>query len=287
VLSLLGCGGDTPATNGQAQGADTLDTVVEQRSSDLMQVGGKLFSVPSPVQTALLFRKLGVGYDKALLLPVEQAGKLAGRNGRALAMGMYGADLAYATINKDGTRALGTLGVIEKLSAGLELSNAFDKNLIDRFKKNVANDDSLLSLNGAAFRSADAYLKDNGRDDVSVLVLTGGWIESLYLTINASSSKGGDALAARVGEQKRSLDDLVAVLQANDKDGSCAALVAEMKALQQAYAGVTSTYTYEKPVTDAKSKTTHINSISTVTVTPEQLKAIAAQVNKMRSTILA
>jgi len=40
-------------------------------------------------------------------------------------------------------------------------------------------------------------------------------------------------------------------------------------------------------VTDVKTKTTHINSITTVTVTPEQMKAIAAQVNKMRTLILA
>ncbi|MBL8003321.1 MAG: hypothetical protein JNL05_15315 [Flavobacteriales bacterium] len=286
MLALLGCGGDGPASNGTTGGADTLDTVVEQRTSDVMKVGGRLFNVPSPVQTALLFRKLGLAYDKALMLPVDQVDKLAGRNGKALAMGMFGADLAYATIHKDGTKAIAGLGVIERLSTELEVSNAFGADLVDRFKKNVANEDSLLALNGMAFRAADTYLQDNGRNTVSVLVLTGGWVESLYLTVNAAAGKNDQAISTRVGEQKRTLDDLVKVLE-QAQDSSLATVVTELKALQQAYAGVTTSYTYEKPVTDPKTKTTHINSKSAVTVTPEQMKAIAAQVNRMRNLILA
>lgn len=286
MLALLGCGGGPSASDGTSKGADTLDTVVEQPGSGIVKVGGRLFNVPSPVQTALLFRKLGVAYDKSLLLPSEQASKLTGRGSKALAMGMYGADLAYATIHKDGTRSIATLGLIERLSTELELGNAFDAALLERFKRNVANEDSLLALNGVAFRAADAYLQENGRNDVSVLVLTGGWIESLYLMVNAGDAKNADAISGRVGEQKRTLDDLVKALEAM-QDTALQPLLAELRSLQAAYQGVTTAYSFEKPVTDVKTKTTHINSITTVTVTPEQMKAIAAQVNKMRTLILA
>lgn len=289
VLSatLVACGGEHTATDGQTATADTLDTVTEQRTTGLMQVGGKLFSIPSPVQTAILFRKLGVGYQKELPLSADQLDKLTNKEGRALAMGMYGADLAYVTIERDGSRALTTLGLIEKLSGQLDLANAFDKALLDRFKKNVANEDSLLVLTGSAYRAADEYLKVNGRDDVSALVLAGGWLESLYLTVNAASGKNDKALAQRIGEQKRTLDDLVILLQSADKGDLYGSLLTEMKTLQSAFAGVTSTYTFEKPVTDAKTKTTHINSTSVITISPAQIKAIGEQVNKMRTLILA
>jgi hypothetical protein len=286
-LSLLACGGEQAGGDGAGTGTDSLDTVVETPSTNVMKVGGHLFSIPSPVQTAMLFRRLGIGYQKELPLAIDQANTLTGKVGRSLALGMYGADLAYVTVQKDGSKALATLGIIEQLSAQLDLSNAFDKALLDRFKKNVSSEDSLLVLTGSAFRAADEYLKENGRNDVSALVLAGGWIESLYLTMNATSSRNDHQLAQRIGEQKRTLDDLIQLVQEADQDSLCGPFIAELKKLQAAYAGVTSTYVFEKPVTDAKTKTTHINSMSTVTVSPEQIKAIGEQVIKMRSTILA
>jgi hypothetical protein len=287
ALSLLACGGGQAGSDGYAQGQDTLDTVVDQRSSGLMNLGGHLFSIPSPVQTAMLFRKLEIGYQKDLPLSPDQAGKLTGKVGRALALGMYGADLAYVTVHRDGSKAISTLGTIEMLSGQLDLSNAFDRVLLERFKKNVGSEDSLLVLTGSAFRAADEYLKENGRNDVSALVLAGGWIESLYLTVNATSSKGDAQLAQRIGEQKRTLDDLIKLLEEVDQDKVCGPLVVELKVLQTAYVGVTSTYVYEKPVTDAATKTTQINSTTSVTVPPDQIRAIGAQVLKLRSTILA
>jgi hypothetical protein len=287
ALSLLACGGGQTGSDGGTPGQDTLDTVVDQRSSGLMNVGGHLFSLPSPVQTALLFRKLDIGYQKDLPLVPEKAGEITGKVGRALALGMYGADLAYVTVHRDGVRAISTLGTIEMLSGQLDLSNAFDRSLLERFKKNMGSEDSLLVLTGSVFRAADEYLKENGRNDVSALVLAGGWIESLYLTINATSSKGDAQLAQRIGEQKRTLDDLIKLLEESDQDKLCGPLVAELKVLQTAYAGVTSTYVFEKPVTDVAGKTTRINSTTTVTVSPDQMRAIGAQVMKMRSTILA
>jgi hypothetical protein len=99
-------------------------------------------------------------------------------------LGIYGADLAYVTVHKDGQRAMATMQAIEKLGNKLELTNSFDRALLDRFKSNLGSEDSLLQFSGTAFRAADQYLKNNQRDDVSALVLAGGWIESLYLTVS-------------------------------------------------------------------------------------------------------
>jgi hypothetical protein len=99
-------------------------------------------------------------------------------------LGVYGADLAYVTVHKDGQRAMATMQAIEKLGGKLELTNSFDRALLDRFKTNLGSEDSLLQFSGTAFRAADQYLKNNQRDDVSALVFAGGWVESLYLTIS-------------------------------------------------------------------------------------------------------
>ena len=287
VLALVACGGSANDQDGKTDGSDTLDTLAQQGNTNLMRVGGKLFSIPSPVETAMLIHKLGLAYNKEIPLPTANAESYATKTTRSLALGMYGADMAYVTIHKDGQRALSTLQAIEKLGNALDLGNAFDKALIERYKSNLTNEDSLLRMSGEAYRTADQYLKTNERDDVSALVLAGGWIESMYITLADPASAGDQDVANRVGEQKRTLNDLVALIEQSDKEKASVALVDGLKDLQAAFAGITSTYQFERPVTDVEHKITHINSTSAVVITADQLKAITDKVTALRSTILA
>lgn len=284
---LAACGGPADDATGRTQQADTLDVTPPNTDGGLMKVGGKLISIPSPVQTALLIHKLGLPYEKGSPLALDAAAKYTSRSRRALALGVYGADLAYVTIHKDGQRALKTLQLIEQLSGQLEISNAFDKALVEGFKQNLNNEDSLLRFTGVAFRSADEYLKVNQRDDVSAAVLAGGWVESLYLTLATATDKVDPAVAVRIGEQRHTLENLIALLERTDTERANTALVAGLKDLLSAYGGVTMTYQFQPPTVDAAHKTTYINSISSATIAPEALRPIIDKVKAIRSTITA
>ena len=287
ALALLGCGGGADGTKDPSMKADTLDTSAQQTETGLMKVGGKLFSIPSPVQTALLIRKVGLPYEKGLPMPTDAAEKMTSKLQRALALGAYGADLAYVTVHKDGQRALSTLQTVQKLSTQLELANAFDQQLLDGFKKSLNNEDSLLRFTGKAFRMADQYLKNNKRDDVSALILTGGWIEGMYLTLSGTTEKSDVSLTNRLGEQRKTLENLVSLLENTDTEKTHGTLIAGLKDVLSAYAGVGSTYEFRAPSTDAAKKTTYVNSVSTVTMTPEQFKVIADKVKALRATLNA
>jgi hypothetical protein len=286
-LSVLiaACGGS--GTEGETKATDSLATEATEKQSELIGVGGKLFSIPSPVQTALAIRKAGLKYQKDLSAPLEKGEMVSGKVAQSALLGVYGADLAYVTVHKDGQRALATLQAIEKLSGKLELTNAFDRALVERFKSNLGSEDSLLRFSGVAFRAADQYLKNNQRDDVSALVLAGGWIESLYLTVSDAAALKDQALVNRIGEQKMTLDALVQLIAASDKEGSAAALLKSLQELQAEFASVTSTYTYAEPVTDAAKKTTFINSTTQVTIPADKVAAITAKVSAIRNMILA
>lgn len=285
-LLLFSCGGGNDH-KGHDHGADTLSTKESADGQQVLNVGGKVFNVPSPVQTALAIRKAGLKYQKDLTLAVEKGDAATGKVQQSLLLGAYGADMAYVTVHNDGQRALATMQAIEKLGAKLEVSNAFDRSTVDRFKGNLGNEDSLLVLSGSAFRAADSYLKNNDRHDVSALVLAGGWVESLHLTLADPAAIKDQALIDRIGEQRGTLDNLVGLLSATDADGSAAALITELKKLQGHFAGVTSTYTYEAPVTDRAARTTYINSKSSVSIPSATLEAIAASVASIRSLITA
>ena len=285
-LLLAGCGG--PEQQGDtATSADSLATDNSAKETELLNVGGKLFSIPSPVQTAFAIRAAGLKYNKDLTAPLDKGESLTGRVSQALILGVYGADLAYVTVHKDGQRALATMQSIEKIGGRLELTNAFDRALLDRFRSNLGSEDSLLRFSGTAFRAADQYLKNNERHDVSALVLAGGWLESLHLTVSDATALKDQTLMNRIGDQKSTLDGLVELITASDKDGASAELLASLKELQGLFNGITRTYAFEQPVTDPAAKTTFINSRSTVVIPAETLAAISAKVGAIRSKILA
>lgn len=285
-LLMVACGGPE-STNDGTTGTDTLAVDTNPEGSQLLNVSGTVFSIPSPVQTALAIRKAGLKYQKDLTTPLDKGESLTLKAPQSMALGMYGADLAYVTVHKDGQRALATMQAIEKLGGKLELSNAFDRALLDRFKSNLGSEDSLLRFSGTAFRAADQYLKNNRRDDVSAFVLTGGWVESLYLSVSDPAAAKDQTLMNRIGEQKNALNGLIDLLERSDADNAGAAVLAELKALKVLFQDISSTYTYQEPVTDAAKKTTFINSTSTITIPADKLTAITAKVSAIRNMILA
>lgn len=285
VLLLTSCGGG--GQEGDSHGADSLSTDQTVKETEVIGVAGHLFSVPSPAQAALAIKQAGLKYQQALTAPLDKGEARTSRMAQATLLGVYGADLSYATVHKDGKRVLTTLEAVEKLAAKLELSNAFDRSLMERFKSNMGSEDSLLRFSGIAFRAADQYLKTNEAEDVSSWLLTGGWIESMHLMLADPSTAQNQTLVARIGEQKKAIEGLTALVEGANKDGQSDALLAGLKELGAAMQALKTAYAYEPAVTDAAKKTTYINSRTTVEATPEQIAEIAAKVAAVRNLILA
>lgn len=280
---LAACGGQP------TESTDVVDTEQpqEQRDTELLSVGGTLFSIPSPAQSAFLLKQEGLAYQKDRTVALEKGETTTARITQAALMGMMGADMAYVTVYSDGQRAMATLQAIEKLANKLQLSNAFDRSLLDRFRNNLSSEDSLLQFSGAAFRAADQYLKNDEQHDLSAMVLLGGWVESMHLALVDPKTAGNKNLMARVGSQKTTVDGLELLVGAHVTGDMQAALHSALKELQAAYGGVGLEYSFEKPVTDVAARTTYINSTSSVSITDDQLQAIAAKVAALRNLILA
>src|SRR5687767_9258421 len=63
VTLFVACDGPKDDKDKQDEMVEVPDTV----KTTVFNVSGELFSVPSPIQTALLIQKSGVTYDKAIL----------------------------------------------------------------------------------------------------------------------------------------------------------------------------------------------------------------------------
>ncbi|PBQ30720.1 hypothetical protein CNR22_02675 [Sphingobacteriaceae bacterium] len=260
---------------------ETPDTV----KAAVLNIGGELFSVPSPIQTALLVQKSGVTYDKSILSAPNKVNTYSTDFTRALNLGIYGADLGYVSLYNQTQDALGYLASIKQLTDKLGISAAFDGPTMERIKNNITNKDSMMVLVGIAYRGSDAYLKENQRTDISSLILTGGWIESMHFSLNAYKNKSTDVIRFRIAEQKQALGSIIKILGGYPSP-EVAELTKMLTDLSKVYDGIQFKYNFVEPVTDTLKKVTYINSTTEVIVTDDQLKKIGDKLGEIRNKIV-
>ncbi len=261
---------------------EELDTVL----STIIEVGDALFSIPSPFQASILIKESGITYDAELLNTPTSVASYSTNFQKALNLGVYGADLGYATIYEQPQDAIKYFKAVEEIANDLGVATAFNKKTINSIKNNIGNRDSLLTIVSDAYRASDEYLKSNARTDISSLILAGGWIEGLYLVVNSAKKNFNQKIINRIGEQKTPLENLIKILTPYYDQKEYTQLIDDLILLAYEFDGVDIKYNYVKPTVDLKNKMTYINSTTEIIISKYQLEAISKQLNKIRNNII-
>lgn len=280
---LFSCNGDTK----DDQVEDKIQNSIDSNASTLIKFDNTLFSMPSPYEIAFLVKRANLEYNKDMLNPYNKSHNYVTNFDKALNMGIYGSDLGYLTLYEQNSDAIQYFSVVKILSQELNIENAFDKKTVNRIESNIGNKDSLMYIVSTSYRKADQYLKDNNRNDIGVLVLAGGWIESTYTLAELAKQSKKTEILTRIAEQKHPLDNLIKLLSPfynNSKE--YAELTDQLIDLAYDFDGIDITYTYAAPTVDEKNKMTVINSKSEVNFTDQQLKTITEKIEKIRNNIV-
>lgn len=281
ALSMYSCNGT------ETKEKESIDKEIFDPNKSLnTNFDGKIFSIPSPVQTALLIKQANLPFNKELLNPVENASNYAEEFKQALNLGIYGTDLGYASLYQQKSISLKYLSVIEKLTGELGLESAFDKKFMSRFEKNSDNQDSMMVIVSDAFRKADNYLKNSNRKPTSSLILTGGWIESLFFACQLNKEKPNDKIIERIGEQQQTLNTIIEILTEYNKSGSNDDLISDLKDLKFYFDKVSIEYDFVEPKTDEKNKITTLQHKMTVKINTDILNQITMKVESIRESII-
>lgn len=248
---------------------------------------GKLFSVPSPVQTALLIKELKIPFNESLLNPNENISNYSKMNSKALNLGIYGADLGYVTLYDQNAKAISYLSTVESLAKDLGISGAFDKSFLERFEANSDNEDSMLVILTDAFRKGDSFLKENERKNTSALILTGGWLESMHFATKLYQESKENKILMRIGEQKQSLETIIELLEKYNEDGESDNIIADFKALNESFQKINVSYKYVEPVTDVDNKVTTIKNKMVIDLGDELTNEIIEKVSSIREKVIS
>ncbi len=246
----------------------------------------KIFSIPSPILTMLLLKKVSPAFHPELLNPTSKVDSYQTEHKRALLLGVYGADLGYSSIYKDKKNIIDYLVTVEKLTNSLGLGASFDNRFIERYQKNTNNSDSMLYIVSDAFKNADLFLKNGQRKSVSALILAGGWTESMHFATTLAEKNNNQELLERIGDQQQTLTTLIALLEENNKASVNDELIRLYKELSNVFQEIEIMYTYNEPVTDAEKKTTTLKHTVSFEISTETLKAITEKITAIRQHII-
>lgn len=256
-------------------------------STVLIKYNNTLFTLPSPYQANYTIKKSDVDFKKSILNPPDNVSNYTTNFQKALNVGIYGTDLGYLNIYDQLPDVISYFTVIKKLSKELGIQSALQEEVVTRIEQNIDNQDSLLHFLTGTYRQFDSYLKSNNRKEVGVLILAGGWIESLYILSQVATESKDRQVINRLGEQKHPLDNLIEILSPyyyESKEYSD--LIDSLVDLAYEFDGIIYTYTYEPPIVKTEEKMTIINSTSNVIISEYHLKTIANKISSVRNKII-
>ncbi len=290
-LLLFACdGGKRPDVGNLQEGIDTVKSDEPKISDEV--IGDIIQQIPSPLEISVLLKKVGTEYDKTLLNQEENTPKYNSNYKKALNLGIYGTDLGYTNIYEQNQDALFYLKSIRELADGLSIGQFFDFGTIQRLATNSRNLDSLLLITTQNFNNINHYLQEQKRSNLSILLLTGGWLEALHISCQVlETSPGNKELEDKIGEQKIILENIMLLLNFyGNSDPSIQRLMQKLRRLKDKYDEVQIEYIYEESEykVDENGQLIIIDkSRSEIKITPEQIQEITEIVKAIREEIIS
>ncbi|WP_276374047.1 hypothetical protein [Chryseolinea sp. H1M3-3] len=223
----------------------------EAEESLKQQIEEVIYNIPSPSEIPYLLEATGAEFNESLLNPRTKVDQYAARTDKAaLNLGVYAADIGYLSSYDKTQEAIDYLNSTKTLADNLGVIGSFDVEVLQKFEANISNKDSLTKLLDRTIKKTESYLKDDNRNKLSALVVTGSFVEGLYISTGLIKSYPKDLLPDDkrnlvltplirvVLEQKKSVSDLLKMLSNVEQTEPVTTITADLKALEAAYASL-------------------------------------------------
>jgi|GEM_PF-1402731 len=177
-----------------------------------------------PVPFAILNKVSGSGmpYRKDLLNPESNVTRYNTAEGQAVNIGVYGADMAYIIAFERLGESGPYLRCVRQLADAVVIPTVFNESKMKRYQISANNRDSMQTIMFSSYQEIDSTLQNSERFVLAALVVTSGWIESLYLTTQhlnqTPQSESTLLLYEMLNEQQQHTDDVISMLSMFPKD---------------------------------------------------------------------
>ena len=209
-------------------------------------------NLASPVEIADLLNRLSIPFSTEYLYPSKMISDLNTDVQKAYGLGLYGADLGYQAMYGKNTQILDYISNIKNLSEDLKIGQFFDFSTLKRLSASKSNLDSLMFMAVRSFNDIDKYLRQQHRGEVSAMIITGLWLEGMYMATQLQKDHPKPELKERIGEQKIIMEDLFTLLDRYRENREIKKLLERLSPLKELYGKVQITIIPGEPETVEK-----------------------------------
>jgi hypothetical protein len=199
------------------------------------------YPVPTAYEVTSLINRSGAAYVIGITNPTSRYESYLTESRKAFALGVYGADLAYVSTYNMKQETLDYMKALRRMVDDLEVSTNFNVELAKRIEDNIDNKDSMIVIISKSFHDTYSFFMNNGRDDISLFVLAGTWVEGLYITAQvAITSLRNEDILQVVANQKESLETLWKLIEARaPQNEELAQLLVTLTPIREEYDDIT------------------------------------------------
>lgn len=208
-------------------------------------------------------------FDITLLNNYENSRLYTTSRSKAINLGIYGADLNYLIHFGQSENSIRYLIASRQLASQIGVAMAFDQETMDEYQMNVENKDALINIIFLAYDNVKKMLKSEDQFLLSTLVITGSWIENMYLTTKLlpyfEESDIKDKLIEKLWEQKEYLVQMKALIsELNEGDNIFVnELLQDLERIYSLY-----------------------NSFENASLSKEELSSLAHQIGELRTKVI-
>ncbi|HLW10110.1 MAG TPA: hypothetical protein VKX35_06900 [Fermentimonas sp.] len=259
LLALSACKIGRKSPSDSTQPAETLKR--EKVEQDVREF---VYPLPTSFEITEMLNRIGAAYILNLSNPTDNVKKYLTEKSKALNLGIYSADLSYASTYNQKQTTSDYMSVSKILIDALNISAAIDPNIVSQIEAKQDDKEALVDLITNTFYDTYEHLNKNNRSAVSMLILAGSWVEGLYIVTHISEDTyNNKEMVKLVMDQKSSLNKLIELMKVTESDPAIAETLKLLKPIQNIY-----------------------NSIDAGSITENQLHGITSEVNKIRATII-
>jgi hypothetical protein len=219
---------------------------IDQRKVIEQQIEESVYPLPTSADVIKMLTDLDVGYIIGISNPVDNATRYLTSKSRAINLGVYGADLSYATLYNVQQAVINYLNAIRILANELNLGQIYDESLYNEIRENFDNRDELVNILTEAFNNTFTFLNVNDQESLAMLVVGGAWLEGMYITTNISESVYHvEGIVRVLLEQKKSFELYLEIAKPYEDDPLVSEFIRELEPIKEIYSGITTSLSLE------------------------------------------
>jgi len=293
LILAPGCNNDKNAGQKQSEEVVTVDSIDQQLIKDVKAVKEMFYSMPSPLEVAMILKQADKQYNRELLNPLDNASQYVTTKSRALNLGIYSTDLSYSSLYDQTQTTINYINAAKEMADGLGILHTIDKNTIQRLEANVNNRDVILDIISETILNSSSFFKENDREAISTIVLIGGWVEGLHIATNLARENptqeqiNSSEMIARIADQKLVLNTIMKLKEKYPDNQHLASVISDIEELHAIYQQISINSSQVVPVKDSTTQVTTLKSETTLTMTPRIYKQLKEKIDVIRTKFIS